>query len=320
ALATQRGPGRGDGGRRAGVGKIALQEARGHRLEASLQGDAETAEGAGGAFDVEDSLALFSDLDVSSVDGSGGAGGGIDRTGESSQSAATAGTSAFQHFEIDLSSLRNRSARRRGARAESDTEVGVFEPIQVEEPDFEGLHPVVRERLASVAAGRQIVRLFPPVKSGDMFSRSSSTSSLPRESDSLLYSERGGGSAGGNLTSYDDKHGGEYVFSKSGGVLVSRSQPHCCPVCCTIYSLIGVIYLSCLGTYAAMGWNYTHPGWTEAQQGTVTRNAFSAALLYLLCAAISIFYWRKQSMYAGYAPGIRRVGTEGFELTRDLDA
>ncbi|GBG34889.1 Hypothetical Protein FCC1311_111122 [Hondaea fermentalgiana] len=137
-----------------------------------------------------------------------------------------------------------------------------------------------------------------------MYSRGSSVGSFPRETDALLTDS---GSPSGNLTAYDDKHGGEYVFSRGGDVHLNKSQPHCCPVCCSIFSCIAVVYLVCLGAYALAGWDYFPHIWPPSKASTVATNAFCAAALYFICLLVSLYYWSKQVNDQHYSRGFRRL-------------
>ncbi len=135
-----------------------------------------------------------------------------------------------------------------------------------------------------------------------MFGRTGSTGSFPRETDSLLADPAGGG--GG---AFDDD-GSAFVFrSGRGGLLVEKEEVGCCPVCCTIFSLIGVVYLSILGAYAGAGWNYFNGAWEPEKNETVSRNAYISAGFYGATAILSGLVWMKRAYSPGYVAGTRRV-------------
>lgn len=281
--------------------------------------------------DVEDALGLFGDTDTSSI---GGGTGGEDEFGHNSDpfglglessSAATARSSVtavppsfatayppqpptsgsrFEPLEIDLSNLRNRNS---GSSGDLLTDANFDDEIDGRDtpPSHRDLEESLNRRLLTGDAAARI-RLFPPSElDRAMYSRGSSVGSHPRETDALLTSDTG--SASGNLTAYDDKHGGEYVFSRGGSVQVTKNSPHCFPVCCSIFSCLGVIYLVCLGSYALMDWTYFPEIWAPSKKSVVATNAFSAAALYFICLLVSLYYWRKQVNDQNYSRGFRRL-------------
>jgi len=201
-------------------------------------------------------------------------------------------------FEIDLTEVRQEALSGEdvlsgAALQESLSQRIQPEPLRDEIDDIldHALHPQLREE-----------------KRREMYSRASSQGSLPRETDALLSSEPR--STAGNLGSYDDKNGGEYIFQRAGGAVVSDKQPHCCPVCCTIFSAVAVYFLFSLGIYASLGWNYNPAAWPPHKARTVAANSFGAAALYFISMLVSLYYWSKQKFDPGYLPGTRRPGPE----------
>jgi len=75
-----------------------------------------------------------------------------------------------------------------------------------------------------------------------------------------------------------------------------RAGPHCCTVCCTILSFVSTFFLIWIGTYAAIGWNYQHGGWTKAQAYNVQTNAWTAAFLWALTGLVSLWFWRRSRL------------------------
>lgn len=73
-----------------------------------------------------------------------------------------------------------------------------------------------------------------------------------------------------------------------------NSINECCPKCCTIFSLLGMIFMIYLGFYASFSICYTHNCWTDDEVLTVQTNAFGSCGMYFITFLISLYFWGKQ--------------------------
>lgn len=68
----------------------------------------------------------------------------------------------------------------------------------------------------------------------------------------------------------------------------------CCPKCCTLFSLFGIIFMLYIGFYASFSICYMHNCWSEEEIFTVQKNAFGSCGIYFLSFIISIYAWGKK--------------------------
>mmetsp|Transcript_1459 Transcript_1459/g.1711 ORF Transcript_1459/g.1711 Transcript_1459/m.1711 type:complete len:143 (-) Transcript_1459:1065-1493(-) len=139
-----------------------------------------------------------------------------------------------------------------------------------------------------------------------------SGAALRGESEPLLVS-------GTSNPSYLSNIGTIYRFdSSSERYNIARGKPHCCAVCCSVFSSVAVIFLASLGAYAAAGWNYIEgTDWSSKDRSIVARNAFLAAFLYLLTLCLSLFCWVRTARNSlSHRASI--MFDNGYERFRDL--
>mmetsp|Transcript_17587 Transcript_17587/g.23027 ORF Transcript_17587/g.23027 Transcript_17587/m.23027 type:complete len:188 (+) Transcript_17587:396-959(+) len=62
-----------------------------------------------------------------------------------------------------------------------------------------------------------------------------------------------------------------------------------CAFCCTVFSMIGSIYLVSLGVYVSVGWSYIEGvTWTDSTSKIVASNALIAAFMYFILFLFSL--------------------------------
>mmetsp|Transcript_25098 Transcript_25098/g.87552 ORF Transcript_25098/g.87552 Transcript_25098/m.87552 type:complete len:112 (-) Transcript_25098:35-370(-) len=103
------------------------------------------------------------------------------------------------------------------------------------------------------------------------------------------------------------RHG---AFAPSDGLAEKPNGPHSCAICCCVFSLIGVIFLSLLSAHFSSDSLFVE---YEGDRAEAASNLSTAAVLYAVTMVISAFFWVRGVLRARAGS---RAGAGGFANRR----